>query len=139
MVTEQHVKGGWNELKGQAKQNWGELNDEELTKFEGSLDEFFGLLQRKTGDARVEIEQWFSNLSDDYRSILARTTNTAREYMQNASAAAGEQAGRLRDQVHAGQIEAERLVRRRPGESVAVAFGVGIITGVVVGLMTRGK
>ncbi|MEQ8849973.1 CsbD family protein [Botrimarina sp.] len=135
MVTEQHVEGGWTELKGQAKQNWGDLNDDELKQFEGSLDEFFGLLQRKTGDARVEIERWFSNLGDDYRALLARTTSQAREYMHSA----GEGAGRLRDQMHAGQIEAERFVRRRPGESVAVAFGVGIITGVVVGLLTKSR
>jgi ElaB/YqjD/DUF883 family membrane-anchored ribosome-binding protein len=43
------------------------------------------------------------------------------------------------DQVRAGYDEAERFVRDRPGESLLVCFGVGVITGVVIALSLRSR
>ena len=35
--------------------------------------------------------------------------------------------------------EAEDMVRQNPGQSVAVAFGIGMVVGVVVGLAFRSR
>ena len=43
------------------------------------------------------------------------------------------------DQVRAGYDEAERFVRNRPGESLLVSFGLGLITGVVIALSMRSR
>jgi ElaB/YqjD/DUF883 family membrane-anchored ribosome-binding protein len=41
----------------------------------------------------------------------------------------------LRDAVH----RAEDLVRTRPAESVAIAFGVGVVAGVLAALVLRSR
>ena len=139
MVTGEQVQGGWTELKGAAKKKWGELNNDELKQFEGSVDEFVGMLQRRTGEARSEVEWWLRQADERLAPLLDRTADAAREYWVATTQRAEDGMHRLREQAAAGQAEAERLVRRRPTESVAVAFGVGIITGVVVGLLTRNR
>ena len=42
--TELRARGNWNEIKGQAKQKWGNLTDDDLDYEEGKQDEWFGQL-----------------------------------------------------------------------------------------------
>ena len=58
--TELKARGNWNDIKGQAKQKWGNLTDDDLTYDEGKQDEWFGKLQAKTGHAMDDIKSWFS-------------------------------------------------------------------------------
>lgn len=58
--TELRARGNWNEVKGAAKQKWGQLTDDDLTYDEGKQDEWFGNLQAKTGHAIDDIKDWFS-------------------------------------------------------------------------------
>lgn len=139
MVTQQQIDGGWTELKGKAKNTWGQLDDDELKQFEGSVDEFVGLIQRKTGEARAEIEKWVKDLDDNYRPYMQQAADTAREYVDATAEAAQQRVAEMRDQVAAGREQAEQMVKKRPTESVAVAFGAGIVAGVVVGLLTRSR
>ncbi len=137
MITEEQIQGGWNELKGKAKQHWGDLNDDELRQFEGSFDEFVGHLQRKTGEAREQVHQWLSQVQRESGDTADSLLASASEYAEQARAAANDAAARVRDGVTTGRAEAQRAVRRHPLESLGVAFGAGIIAGVVVGLVTR--
>lgn len=59
--TELQARGGWNQVKGAAKQKWGNLTDDDMTYQEGKQDEWFGKLQEKTGHAMDEIKDWFHN------------------------------------------------------------------------------
>lgn len=59
--TELQARGNWNEVKGAAKQKWGNLTDDDLTYTEGKQDEWFGTLQQKTGHAIDDIKDWFHN------------------------------------------------------------------------------
>ncbi|UOR04907.1 CsbD family protein [Hymenobacter aerilatus] len=57
--TELRTRGNWNQIKGEAKQKWGNLTDDDLDYAEGKQDEWFGRLQEKTGDAIDDIKAWF--------------------------------------------------------------------------------
>ncbi len=57
--TEYQARGDWNQIKGQAKQKWGKLTDDDLTYKEGQQDEWFGRLQEKTGHTIDDIKGWF--------------------------------------------------------------------------------
>lgn len=57
--TELRTRGNWNEIKGQAKQKWGSLTDDDLNYEEGKQDEWFGRLQHKTGETIDDIKNWF--------------------------------------------------------------------------------
>ncbi len=58
--SELKARGNWNQIKGEAKQKWGQLTDDDLNYADGKQDEWFGQLQEKTGHAIDDIKAWFS-------------------------------------------------------------------------------
>ncbi|WP_112323561.1 CsbD family protein [Oceanibium sediminis] len=60
------LKGKWNQLKGSAKQKWGELTNDELDQIEGNQDKLVGRIQERYGKAREEAErevkEWLNKL-----------------------------------------------------------------------------
>lgn len=51
------IKGNWNIAKGKLKQKWGELTDDDLDYAEGKQDELVGRIQKRTGQAREDVEK----------------------------------------------------------------------------------
>lgn len=51
------IKGQWNQVKGKAKEKWGELTDDELDKIAGQKDQLVGKLQEKYGYAKDRAER----------------------------------------------------------------------------------
>ena len=89
-------------------------------------------------------------MSGSAASAMGTAAETVRDYAQHASESvqhtakqASESvqhtAKQAADQVRAGYDEAERFVRNRPGESLLVCFGVGLIAGVVIALSLRSR
>ena len=56
------LKGNWNIVKGKLKQNYAELTDDDLTYSEGQEDELLGRIQRKTGKAKSEIQDFIDSI-----------------------------------------------------------------------------
>ena len=60
------VEGKWTEIKGQARQNWGELTDDDLAQASGKREELAGKLQYRYGktkeEAEREIDDWIASL-----------------------------------------------------------------------------
>ena len=63
------IKGNWLQLKGKAREQWGDLTDDEFDKVAGEKDQFVGMLQEKYGKSRDDIEtdvdRWADSLKDD--------------------------------------------------------------------------
>ncbi|MGH2536441.1 MAG: CsbD family protein [Candidatus Promineifilaceae bacterium] len=55
-MNEDILAGKWKQLKGKAKQTWGELTDDQLDRISGRRDELIGLLQESYGYSREEAE-----------------------------------------------------------------------------------
>ncbi|AJC21394.1 MULTISPECIES: CsbD family protein [Pandoraea] len=51
------IKGKWNQLKGEAKKQWGNLTDDDLLKIEGNRDKFVGVIQERYGKAKADAER----------------------------------------------------------------------------------
>ena len=135
MTSEQILEGNWNEIKGKLRQKWAQLTDDDLLQFGGDADEIIGIIQRKTGEAREAIELYLQEVSGS----AAAATGTVGDYARQASETVQQTAKQAADQVRAGYDAAERFVRERPGEALAVSFGVGVITGVVIALFLRSR
>jgi len=136
MSTQQEqVLQNWDWLKGKILERWGELTEDELLEVEGQLDQLVSLIQQKTGEARQQIKRVINELNEEYGGALNRAKETARQYADRATERMRDAADRARE----GYDEAQELVRRRPAESVAVAFGTGLLIGVIVGLIARSK
>jgi uncharacterized protein YjbJ (UPF0337 family) len=58
------IEGNWKQFKGQAKEQWGKLTDDDLDVIAGRRDQLEGLIQERYGYARdqvkTEVDRWFS-------------------------------------------------------------------------------
>lgn len=62
------IKGEWNIIKGQLKQKWAQLTDDDLQYIEGKQEELFGRIQKRTGESREAVETAIKH----YRGALAK-------------------------------------------------------------------
>jgi len=51
------VKGNWKEIKGMFKEKWGQISDDEFTKWDGKREQLAGMIQKKYGCAKDEAER----------------------------------------------------------------------------------
>jgi len=137
MFNQQMLQGNWNEIKGKLLSKWGALTDDDLQVYRGDIEQLIGAIQRKTGEARESIEHFFDDLSSGGASAINRAAESVRGYAQQAVEAVYETSQQGASSVREHYNEAEDRVRQRPAESLAVCFGVGVITGVVVSLLLR--
>lgn len=62
LLNENIIKGKWNELKGQIRQVWGNLTDDEVDTAHGDLNKFYGSIQQKYGQSQEEVRHKLNNL-----------------------------------------------------------------------------
>ena len=137
MTNQQMFEGNWNEIKGKLRQKWGQLTDAELPQIRGDAEQIIGAIQLKTGESRAAIEEYLREISSSAASAIGAAAETVRDYAQHASETVQHTAKHAADRVRAGYNEAECFVRDRPGKSLLVCFGVGLIAGVVIALSLR--
>jgi uncharacterized protein YjbJ (UPF0337 family) len=56
-MNQETIQGNWNEIKGQIKEKWGKLTDDDLAKIHGEKDQLVGALQQKYGLSKEEAEK----------------------------------------------------------------------------------
>lgn len=59
------LKGNWNIVKGNLKQKWANLTDDDLLYEEGKEDELVGRLQQKTGETKEKINEFIDRMKFD--------------------------------------------------------------------------
>ncbi len=139
MVNAQVLQGHWDQVKGAIREKWGQVTDNDLQRVNGNMEQLVGVIERKTGEARSKVEAFLEETLQDSESLLERGKDAIRTGSEQAAAAVKEQYENVADHMKTGYQEAEAVVRHRPAESVAVAFGAGLISGVVAALMLRSR
>ena len=71
-MNKDQAAGGWKEIKGKLKQQWGKLTDDDLTVLEGSADELSGRIQKHYGIAKEEAEKQVKTFRDSNRDLISR-------------------------------------------------------------------
>ena len=51
------IEGNWRQLKGQAKEQWGKLTDDEFDRIAGQRDQLVGRIQESYGISRDEADR----------------------------------------------------------------------------------
>lgn len=59
--------GKWKQVRGQAKEWWGKLTDDDLERVEGQYDKLVGTLQERYGWAKKQAEDEISRRFEAYR------------------------------------------------------------------------
>lgn len=56
-ATQEKWAGRWDQLKGKARQQWGELTDDDVDVAEGEFEELVGKIRERTGETEQEIRR----------------------------------------------------------------------------------
>jgi len=146
MINAQQLQGQWNQIRGQLKEKWGQLTDDDLSFSGGNVDQLVGKIQQRTGEGREAVEKLLGELTSRGSAGVSSAVESAREYAQQAGSYMQHMGGRLREgygdtaeMLRDRYDMAEDAIRHNPGQSVAVAFGIGVAVGVVVGLAVRSR
>lgn len=149
-INAQELQGQWNTLRGRVKEKWGQLTDDDLQIQGGNVDQLVGKIQQKTGEGREAIEKFLGELTSRGGSAVSQAAEAVGNFAQRAgdrlrdqyghvADQASAQYGHLADQARERYDDAQDVVRHNPGQSLAAAFGVGLMLGVVVGLAIRSR
>lgn len=60
----EQLKGQWKQFRGDAKERWGELTDDDLKEVQGEFDQLVGKIQERYGiakeDAHSQVNDWLN-------------------------------------------------------------------------------
>ena len=65
-------EGKWKEMKGQTKEWWGKLTDDDLEQAAGNAEQIVGLLQQKYGYTREAAEEEFNKRMKDVKEVVEK-------------------------------------------------------------------
>lgn len=149
----QIVKGNINELKGQIKQMWGKLTDDEIGTLEGGADELVGKLQKVYGYTKERAEQEFNKFKDSNSQYFRDNRGTNNQEKNMASTQFGgmdtnkiksraqhlieddivepaqQYMARAREFGAKAVDRSTEMVRENPGYSILGAAAVGFLAG----------
>ena len=60
------LTGKWKQMRGQVKQWWGQLTDDDLDRMDGTMDKLAGALQERSGWERDQAEREIKSHFDRY-------------------------------------------------------------------------
>jgi len=60
------LQGNWKQIKGQVKEWWGDLTDDDLTEIDGKRDKLVGRLQERYGYTRERADREVTDRLNEY-------------------------------------------------------------------------
>lgn len=142
MSTKSELQGVWKQIEGAVREKWGQLTDNDLQEASGSVQKLMATIQRRTGQARDQIEETLASMMDQAESLggqayrtaggiagrAAEMAGSAAETVQNAAAGAA-------DSLRQGVEQTKRMVAERPAQSLSICFGIGVAIGLATGML----
>jgi uncharacterized protein YjbJ (UPF0337 family) len=138
-ITKEELQGSWDQMVGSIQKKYCDITGDELAAVKGNLSQLVGLINRKTGQSREEVEHYLSTLTAAGSDTMHRLADSAGRYATNAQEAVQVGYDRLRESSQESYMTARRAVRQSPMESLAMAFGVGVVAGMFVGASMFGR
>jgi len=135
-INVQGLQGQWNQLKGDVKKRWGQLSDDDLKWAGGNIDQLIGRIQQRTGESRDAIEKYLDQLTSQGASSVSSAVETVGNYASEVSHRLRDHYGQITDQAQEGYQSAREMVVRNPMPWIAAAFGIGVLTGILMGHST---
>ena len=71
-MNQEVFEGKWKEMRGQVKEWWGKLTDDDLERAGGNADQLVGLLQQKYGYTRERAEQEFNRRIKEVKKAVEK-------------------------------------------------------------------
>lgn len=80
-MNSDQIEGNWKQLRGRAKQQWGNLTDDDLEQIAGKREVLIGKLQQRYGivreQAQKKVEEWLKTV-DQQPAMQQESHQTAK-------------------------------------------------------------
>ena len=148
----------WDGFKGHVAVKWDKIPDEELLRIEGHFGKLVNLIAEKYGEKKSVVEAKVQELYQGYLDTRDRLAEGLSDVRENLDVRSHEVAAGIRDRANLYQEKAkermqkireenidpavqksEEYIKVHPFSAVLGAFGVGILIGGVVGLLSSRK
>ncbi|AMV33208.1 hypothetical protein VN12_13865 [Pirellula sp. SH-Sr6A] len=123
MVAQETLAGNWHKVVGAIKEKFGQITGDDLTRVQGNVDQLIGLIERKTGQTREQIEAFLTDCCDQAGSAYRKASHMIDEGINRVS-----------EQADHGYQVAKDTVSKRPMESIAIVAGLGLLAGIAIGV-----
>lgn len=135
------IQGSMKELKGELKQTWSKLTDDDINSFDGGIDKFIGKVQKTYGISKERAMEEFDRFKTKNEKYFDRNSQSIKdsfghsnpsEFIQNGSQVASQYFDKVK---HVGSEVANRtqgLVREKPGYTLLGAAAIGFIVGAIM-------
>jgi len=133
MATKEEAEGTWNQLAGAVKSKYSQITGDDLAGVNGNIQQLAGVIQKKTGKAREEIDEYLRSLSKSTESTVGRISEAAIDMASKASESIRDGYDYAKEASCDGLKVAKETVQHRPGESILLAMGIGVVAGLVIG------
>ena len=133
MATKEEAQGTWNQLAGAVKSKYSQITGDDLAGVNGNIQQLAGVIQRKTGKAREEIDEYLKSLTDSTSTTVSRISEAASDMASKASETLRDGYDYAKGASRDGFKAATETVQHRPGEALLVAMGVGVVLGLILG------
>ncbi len=88
-MNSDQFEGKWKQLKGNVKQRWGKLTDDDVTALSGKKDELIGKLQERYGitreQAQKEADEWAAAANADLDTSTSGGPSAAGTHSRTAT------------------------------------------------------
>jgi ElaB/YqjD/DUF883 family membrane-anchored ribosome-binding protein len=148
----------WDGFKGHVAVTWDKIPDEDLLKIEGNFGKLVSLISDKYGEKKTVVEEKVKELYDGYISTRERLAEGLSEVRENLHSRSEDFAAGIKDRANIYQEKAKERINRireeniepavqkseeyikvHPFSAVMGAFGVGMLIGGVIGLLSTRK
>ena len=75
-MNKEQFKGSWQQFKGEVKKKWGQLTDNDLLEAEGDYDKFLGVVRKRYGDQKEDVERWTEDWCERYVIASRKATES---------------------------------------------------------------
>ncbi len=84
-MNQDQLSGKWKELKGEIRNQWGKLTDDELESTKGNIGAISGLIQQRYGDAKESASDKLQSLFTRFGAKSEQTGEDSKEWMAKTS------------------------------------------------------
>jgi ElaB/YqjD/DUF883 family membrane-anchored ribosome-binding protein len=136
-MNQHSLQENWNDIKATLRHKWNAITNEDLDGVNGNIQQLVDTIQRKTGEAREGIEQYLEQISSSGAAAFSQASASVRAGAQQAVDTIQQSSKRAAASIRQGYDDVEQVVQRRPGASLGVCFGAGVVVGILVTMLVR--
>ena len=130
------IETQWRSIRKQVSQHWPELTQDDLEQVSGDSRKLIAIIHQRTGKSLPEIEEVIDDIALNSNGLLSRVSNAITDVASNTAAQVSEAAGvtyeRSTESIGRAYDSLGDSVRRSPATVLPVAFGVGVLLGLIL-------